>query len=118
MNRIETEPPEPPHALSGEEDDVLEGIDEVASLLKAMAHPARLKILCWLAIRERSVGELEHLLSERQPAVSQQLSRLREDNLVTTRRVGKQVYYNLVEGEAEAFVHLLHDRFCRKRSNR
>ncbi|MCF8480914.1 MAG: metalloregulator ArsR/SmtB family transcription factor [Rhodospirillum sp.] len=83
-----------------------------------MAHPARLKILCWLAVRERSVGELEHLLSERQPAVSQQLSRLREDNLVTTRRVGKQVYYNLVEGEAEAFVHLLHDRFCRKRSDR
>jgi len=54
-----------------------------------MAHPNRLMILCILCEGERSVSELEQLLALRQPTVSQQLARLREDGLVKTRRQGK-----------------------------
>ncbi|NMM46255.1 helix-turn-helix transcriptional regulator [Rhodospirillaceae bacterium KN72] len=97
-------------------DESIEGAAEAAAFLKALAHPARLKILCWLADGERSVGELERLLSERQAAVSQQLSRLREDNLVTTRREGKQIFYSLSGSDAEEIIRILYDRFCRDKA--
>ena len=97
-------------------DESIEGAAEAAAFLKALAHPARLKILCWLADGERSVGELERLLAERQAAVSQQLSRLREDNLVTTRREGKQIFYSLAGSDAEEIIRILYDRFCKNKA--
>ena len=62
-----------------------------SDLLKALANPHRLLILCHLAEGEMSVGELEQLLKLRQPTLSQQLVRLREDALVETRRAGKMI---------------------------
>jgi DNA-binding transcriptional ArsR family regulator len=55
-----------------------------SGLLKALANPHRLLILCHLAQGEMSVGALEQLLKLRQPTLSQQLARLREDALVET----------------------------------
>jgi ArsR family transcriptional regulator len=63
-----------------------------SDFLKTLAHPHRLLILCHLAEGERSVGELERLLKLRQPTLSQQLARLREDGLVETRRTGKMIH--------------------------
>ena len=60
-----------------------------SNFLKAISHEGRLMILCHLASGEKSVTELEDLLSARQAAVSQQLSRLRLEGLVTPRREGK-----------------------------
>jgi DNA-binding transcriptional ArsR family regulator len=76
-------------------------------LLKSMAHEGRLVILCLLSLKERSVMELEESLDLRQPAVSQQLARLRADNLVKTRRDGKMIYYSLASEEARAVVSVL-----------
>src|SRR3546814_9787940 len=59
-------------------------------LLKALSHVSRLLILCILAEGEKSVSELEELLSMPQAAVSQQLARLRFDRLVQTRRDGRK----------------------------
>lgn len=61
--------------------------------LRALSHEHRLMILCQLTGVERSVGELEKLLKLAQPAVSQQLARLRLDNLVQARRDGRTIYY-------------------------
>ncbi len=83
-------------------------------LLKCMAHESRLIILCLLSVRERSVMELEESLALRQPAVSQQLARLRSDNLVSTRRDGKMIYYSLASAKALAIVELLTDLFGMK----
>jgi DNA-binding transcriptional ArsR family regulator len=65
---------------------------KASDFLKALAHESRLLILCLLSERERSVSELEHLLSLSQPTVSQHLARLRLDGLVDSRRDGKTVY--------------------------
>ena len=65
-----------------------------SNFLKAISHEGRLMILCHLASGEKSVTELEDLLSARQAAVSQQLSRLRLEGLVTPRRDGKTIYYS------------------------
>lgn len=80
--------------------------------LKALGHEGRLMILCYLAAKERSVTELEQLLSQRQAAVSQQLARLRLERLVVSRREGKTIYYSLADGRARQMIEMIHDMFC------
>jgi DNA-binding transcriptional ArsR family regulator len=84
-----------------------------ADFLKALAHESRLMILCILAEGEKSVGDLERVLVMRQPAVSQQLARLRTDGLVTTRRQGKIVYYSLASEPARVIIAAVHEAFCK-----
>ncbi len=69
-------------------------------------------ILCHLGSSEKSVGQLEELLQLRQAAVSQMLARLREEELVSTRREGKTIYYSLRDGNTEKVIRLLYDLFC------
>jgi DNA-binding transcriptional ArsR family regulator len=85
-----------------------------SDFLKALAHESRLMILCILAEGEKSVSELEDILSLRQPTVSQQLARLRADGLVSTRRDGKTIYYNLASNEARTVIGAIYDVFCKK----
>lgn len=83
-----------------------------SDFLKAISHENRLMLLCILAEKERSVGELEQILSLRQPIVSQQLARLRYDNLVTTRRDGKTVYYSIADEDVRRVTGVIYDVFC------
>jgi len=85
-----------------------------SEFLKALAHENRLMILCILAESERSVSQLEELLSLRQPTVSQQLARLRADGLLSTRRDGKTIFYNLASVDARVIIAAIYDVFCRK----
>ena len=85
-----------------------------SDFLKALAHESRLMILCILAEGEKSVSELEDILSLRQPTVSQQLARLRADGLVSTRRDGKVIYYSLASDEARTIIGAIYDVFCKK----
>lgn len=85
---------------------------EASTFLKAMSHESRLMILWILADGERSVNELEQLLSLRQPTVSQQLARLRYDGLVGTRRDGKTIYYSLADENARRVVGFVSELYC------
>ena len=71
-------------------------------------------ILCHLSNGEKSVTELEDLLGARQAAVSQQLARLRQDGLVTTRRDGKAMFYCIADPRAARLLDVVYDIFCRK----
>ena len=86
-----------------------------SNFLKAISHEGRLMILCHLASGEKSVTELEDLLSARQAAVSQQLSRLRLEGLVTPRREGKVIYYSLADDRSRQIIEVVYDLFCRGR---
>jgi ArsR family transcriptional regulator len=66
-----------------------------ADLFRALAHPARIRILELLATRERSVQELQEALGLDQPPVSQHLAALRARHLVVTRKAGTAVFYTL-----------------------
>jgi DNA-binding transcriptional ArsR family regulator len=94
-------------------DTMVDNAREASAFLKALSHEARLVILCLLIDGERSVTEIEQMLSLRQPAVSQQLARLREDKLVETRRDGKNIYYSLARPEVREIIGALHSAFCR-----
>ncbi|WP_417743470.1 metalloregulator ArsR/SmtB family transcription factor [Salipiger sp.] len=89
-----------------------ENARSAAAYLKTLAHEGRLMILCHLGTGEKSVGELEQLLDTRQAAVSQMLARLREEELVTTRREGKTIYYSLANPDTRRVIGLLYDIFC------
>lgn len=94
-----------------------ENAKRATAFLKAMGHEGRLMVLCYLASGEKSVTELENLLSLRQPAVSQLLSRLRSDGLIEARRDGKAIYYSLSDHRARAMMELIYDMFCGPNSN-
>ena len=89
---------------------------DASEFLKAMAHPTRLLILSILCQGERSVTELEQLLALRQPTVSQQLARLREDGLVKARRQGKTMYYSLGSNDTRIVVEAVSRMFGSRRS--
>tara|TARA_B110000977_G_C10893093_1_gene422213 strand:+ start:145 stop:537 length:393 start_codon:yes stop_codon:yes gene_type:complete len=88
---------------------------EASNFLKAISHEGRLMILCHLASGEKSVTELEELLSVRQAAVSQQLSRLRLEGLVSPRRDGKTIYYRLTDDRPKKIMEVVYDLFCREK---
>jgi DNA-binding transcriptional ArsR family regulator len=83
-------------------------------LLKALSHEKRLMILCLLSEGEKSVTDIEQALRLRQPAVSQQLARLRADDLVEARRNGKNIYYSLARSEVRDVMEALHRAFCKR----
>ena len=99
-------------------DMMIANAQEASEFLKALSHEARLIILCSLVEGEKSVTEIEQMLSLRQPAVSQQLARLRADDLVETRRDGKNIYYSLARTEVREVIEALHRAFCRPRRPR
>ncbi|MGP5542130.1 ArsR/SmtB family transcription factor [Psychrobacter celer] len=87
---------------------------QASQLLKSLSHPDRLLLLCQLTQGEYCVSELESLVGVGQPSLSQQLGILRKDELVTTRREGKQIYYRIASEDALAVLNLLYQRFCAK----
>ena len=92
---------------------MVKNAEAASNFLKAISHEGRLMILCHLASGEKSVTELEDLLSARQAAVSQQLTRLRLEGLVTPRRDGKVIYYRLADERAKQILEVVYDLFCR-----
>lgn len=94
-------------------DRMVDNAEKAANFLKAISHEGRLMILCHLASGEKSVTELEDLLSSRQAAVSQQLTRLRLEGLVKPRRDGKAIYYSLTDDRPREIIEVVYDLFCR-----
>ena len=93
-------------------DQMMDKATIATNYMKAISHEGRLMILCHLASGEKSVTELEELLSARQAAVSQQLGRLRLDGLVTPRRDGKTIYYSLADDRSRRIIGLVYELFC------
>lgn len=92
---------------------LVEQARKASELLKALSHESRLMILCMLSEREMSVSEIENLMSLPQATVSQQLARLRVDNLVSTRRSGRLIYYRIADTGVSSVVESLYDVFCK-----
>jgi DNA-binding transcriptional ArsR family regulator len=88
------------------------GASRACALMKVLANPDRLMLLCRMSEAEVRVGDLEEQLGITQPTLSQQLTVLREEGLVTTRREGKHIYYSLSSAEALAVMQTLYTQFC------
>jgi len=84
-----------------------------SAMLKLLANPDRLLLLCELANGERSVSSLEAATGIRQPTLSQQLGVLRAEGVVSTHRAGKYILYRLASREAEQIMQVLYKLYCR-----
>lgn len=85
---------------------------QACRLMRVLGNPDRLLILCQLAQGELRVGELEARLGIGQPTLSQQLTVLREEALVSTRRDGKNIHYRIASAPALAVMAVLYEQFC------
>lgn len=85
---------------------------EVTAMLRTLGNEDRLMLLCQLGQGECNVGELEEALDIRQPTLSQQLSVLRSQGLVSTRREGKQIFYSVSDERALALLKTLYKLYC------
>jgi DNA-binding transcriptional ArsR family regulator len=91
---------------------------QACALLKTLANPDRLLLLCQMTQGEYCVSELENVLGIAQPTLSQQLGVLRAEELVSTRREGKQIYYSIASNEAMAVMQVLYALYCNKPKGR
>lgn len=88
--------------------------DEACKLMKVMANRDRMMLLCEIGQGEKCVSELEIALDLHQPTLSQQLTVLRKEGMVKTRREGKQIYYSLANQVAVSVMSLLYKHYCKK----
>ena len=91
-----------------------------ADVFNAVAEPQRRIIIGLLAQGEQSVNELTDQLELRQPQVSKHLKVLKEVELVSVRKAGKQRLYSLqsknlkpIHEWVSSFEHLWNERFDR-----
>ncbi len=92
--------------------DMRQAASRACNLMKVLSNPDRLMILCQLSQGEKRVGELEQMLGIVQPTLSQQLTVLRDEQLVSTRREGKGIYYSINSPQALAVIQTLYQHFC------
>lgn len=86
--------------------------EEAATLLSRLANPDRLMILCLLVEGEKNVTDIGREGGIQQPTLSQQLTVLRKDGLVATRRDGKFVYYRIANADVLRVMETLYQIFC------
>ena len=86
--------------------------EDACRLMKVLSNRDRMLLLCEISQGEKCVGELEEALDIHQPTLSQQLTVLRNEELVETRREGKQIYYSLTSSPVLDVMAVLYKNYC------
>ncbi len=92
-------------------------IDKAATLLKALGHPLRLRIIERLADAPEHVGALAAELDAPQTIVSQQLRILRMHGLVAATRQHGQAVYRLIEPCLPSLLRCIASHSCASQPN-
>ncbi len=93
-------------------EDMRASANNAAKFLKSMAHSERLMVLCQLTEGELGFTELFESSCLSQSAFSQQLSVLKREGLVKTRKESQLVFYSLADSRVELLMNSLHHIFC------
>ena len=86
--------------------------EEVAGVMKAIAHPQRLMLMCHLSQGEKSVSELLALCDVSQSQLSQFLNRLQREKLLRVRREGNFSYYRIADKNMTKLIQSMQKIFC------
>ncbi len=95
-----------------EPQQLAENAQQVAAILKQLSNPYRLMILCCLSDNELTVGDLNQKIELSQSALSQHLAKLRESEIVATRRESQTIYYRISNEKIESLLKVLQEKFC------
>ena len=91
---------------------LLKQCDTVSQLLKSLSHPVRLKILCQLIERERTVNELTEFCEISQSAMSQFLGRMKQEGVVDSRREQNFMYYRVTDPSLVKLLRAIKEIYC------
>jgi ArsR family transcriptional regulator len=86
--------------------------EHVAEILKVLAHPQRLLILCQLSGEPKSVGDLEKLSGASQSAVSQFLGKMKAQGLVKCQKQNQFTYYEIADLKVKQLIQSLYSIYC------
>lgn len=105
-----------PHAHHGRSHALLqqlpadEDFSTIAELFRLLGDSSRLRLFWILCHCEECVINLAAMMDMSSPALSHHLRQLKDSNLVTSRRVGKEVYYRAAPtAPAEALHHIMEE---------
>lgn len=87
-------------------------IERAAFALKAMSHPLRLKILCAVGEQEMAVQDIVDHVGTTQSNVSQHLAKLRDKDILASRRDANRIYYRVKDDRTLRLVEMMRDVFC------
>lgn len=86
--------------------------EDVASVLRSLSHPVRLKILSRLVGGEHTVNDLTRACGTSQSAMSQFLKRMKAEGLVAARRDGQFIRYRIHSPDLHRLMQALSDIYC------
>lgn len=89
-----------------------EAAGRTTAMLRLLSNEDRLMLLCQLTQGELCVSDLEAMLGIRQPTLSQQLGILRNEEIVSTRREGKKVFYQISDSQVVLVLNTLYGLYC------
>ena len=92
--------------------DKQEHIETAARALKAMSHPLRLKILCFIGDQEICVQDIVDAVGTSQSNISQHLAILRDKGVLQTRKDANRVYYRIADARTLQLIVLMREVFC------
>ena len=95
-----------------DKDKLAENAQQVAAILKQLSNPHRLMILCCITSGELTVGDLNAQVNLSQSALSQHLAKLRESDIVSTRRESQTIYYKIANPKIKILLEVLQEQFC------
>jgi ArsR family transcriptional regulator len=78
--------------------------EKVSETLKALAHPARLKIVTGLLKNECNVAQIQKVLGLPQSTISQHLRVLKNADIIKGRREGTKTCYKVIDARARKLV--------------
>ena len=91
---------------------LLSKCEEVSEVLKSLAHPVRLKVLCQVLDGEKTVGELTEFCEISQPAMSNFLNRMKADGVVSSRKEKTSVYYRIADPKLLKLLKAIKETYC------
>lgn len=81
--------------------------ETASEILKAIAHPVRLKILCGLMKDECNVSQMTGKTNVAQSTVSQHLAILRRQKIIVPKRIGNKRCYRIVDEKVIEILKIL-----------
>ena len=89
--------------------------EHVADVLKAVAHPVRLRIVELLEAGEMCVGDIVEALGGKQAITSQQLNMMKDKGVLSCRRDGARVYYRIENKNVIKLLYCINDHCEQKK---
>jgi len=87
-------------------------VDTATEILKSIAHPIRLKILCFLLDGEKNVGEIEQQFGSTISNISQHLTVLRKADIIQRRKDSNFMYYSIKDTKTVTLMETMKNLYC------